>query len=134
MPANNGTVHAQTSNVTAPDYSQLKVLPYLAKPGQVHVRISNLQDHFDDSTNLATFDLYQYASQFADSAKLNITETTLSGNPKHQMTHWRAAEAAKPVVLAQSNSTVDQIAMAEGERKYMVALRPMDIRAFDITY
>lgn len=114
--------------------SQLKVLPYLVKPGQLHVRVSNLQDHFDGSITPVNFDVLAFARQVAGGkAEFTVLETTLAGSPKHHMTNWHAAEPAKPVVLAQ-NAIVDKIAMAEGERTYTVAMRPMEIRAFDITF
>jgi hypothetical protein len=41
--------------------SEIKVLPYLAKKGLLHVRLSNNQDHFDGSITPVDFDLTEFA-------------------------------------------------------------------------
>ena len=74
----------------------------MVTPTELHVRLTNLQDHFDAKHQAEVVDLHAYVQKLtgvSDVSKFEITETLLTGMKKKPLTKWEAAEIATPVSM-----------------------------------
>ena len=111
---------------------EVKTLVYATAQNEIMLRLSNLQDSFDQNAENCSVDLHSYAHQLYQEAnpnikqpKFKIEETTLTGQSaynyrSHEQTKWVTNEPKSHSLAQMKKRPVDDIS----EDKYVVTLEP----------